>query len=147
MSWPAEFSVFLLDKFESDMLYSILFLPLHLDILTDYFYRCAACCQQTKALTPECTFPKFRPNLWIFFFQEPAVCTLISVDKFTQFGFWLCPEHYMNMINIMILFFQCNPIRWSNMLPDFLCSFRDRIIDCFSSIFHYHDQMVIHQIY
>ena len=83
MSLPTGFSVFLLDRFENGMLYSMPFLPLCFDVLTDYFYRCATRCQQTKALTPECFFPKLFPYLRIFFFQQPATCTFICIDKFT----------------------------------------------------------------
>ena len=47
----------------------------------------------------------------------------------------------------MIPFFQNNPIPWSNMFPYPFCSFWNWIINDFSSISHYHDQMIVHQIY
>ena len=56
-------------------------------------------------------------------------------------------EHYIHMINVMIPFFQNNPIPWSNMFPYPFCSFWNWIINDFSSISHYHDQMIVHQIY
>ena len=56
-------------------------------------------------------------------------------------------EHYIHMINVMIPFFQNNPIPWSNMFPYPFCSFWNWIINHFSSIFHYHDQMIVHHIY
>ena len=56
-------------------------------------------------------------------------------------------EHYIHMINVMIPFFQNNPILWSNMFPYPFCSFWNWIINDFSSISHYHDQMIVHQIY
>ena len=56
-------------------------------------------------------------------------------------------EHYIHMINVMIPFFQNNPIPWSNMFPYPFCPFWNWIINDFSSISHYHDQMIVHQIY
>ena len=56
-------------------------------------------------------------------------------------------EHYIHMINVMIPFFQNNPIPWSNMFPYSFYSFWNWIINDFSSISHYHDQMIVHQIY
>ena len=56
-------------------------------------------------------------------------------------------EHYIHMINVMIPFFQNNPMPWSNMFPYPFCSFWNWIINDFSSISHYHDQMIVHQIY
>ena len=39
------------------------------------------------------------------------------------------------------------PYFWSNMFPYPFCSFWNWIINDFSSISHYHDQMIVHQIY
>ena len=77
----------------------------------------------------------------------PATGTFISIDKFTKFCSRLRTEHYMHKINVMIPFFQHSPIPWSNMFPYPLCSFWNWIINDFSSISHYHDQMIVHQIY
>ena len=147
MFCPEVSSVLLSDKFGNDMLCSILFLSLAFNILTDYFYRSASSCQYAKTLTPKGFFPKFFSDLWILLFQQSATCTFISIDKFTKFCSRLRTEHYMHMINVMIPFFQNTPLPWSNMFPYLFCSFWNRIINHFSSIFHHHDQMIIHQIY
>ena len=140
-------SVLLLDKFGNDMLCSILFLSLVFDVLTDHFYWCPSCRQKAETLAPERFFPKFFPDFRILFFQQPAAGTFICIDKFTEFRFGLCAKHYMHMINIMILFLQNNSIPWGNISPYFLCSFWNRIIDNFSSIFHHHNQVIIHQVH
>ena len=140
-------SVLLLDKSGNDMLCSILFLSLIFDVLTDHFYWCPSYRQKTETLTPERFFPKFFPDFRILFFQQPAAGTFISIDKFAEFCFRLCTKHYMHMINIMIPFLQNNSIPWGNISPYFLCSFWNRIIDNFSSIFHHHNQVIIHQVH
>ena len=116
-------SVLLSDKFGNDMLCSILLLSLGFNVLTDYFYWSASSCQQTETLAPKGFFPEFFPDFWIFLFQQSATGTFISIDKFTEFCSRLRTEHYMHMINVMIPFFQNNPIPWSNMFPYLFCSF------------------------
>ena len=140
-------SVLLLDKSGNDMLCSILFLSLIFDVLTNHFYWCPFYRQKTETLTPERFFPKFFPDFRILFFQQPAAGTFISIDKFAEFCFRLCTKHYMNMVNIMIPFLQNNSIPWGNISSHFLCSFWNRIIDNFSSIFHHHNQVIIHQVH
>ena len=68
-------SVLLSDRSGNDMLCSILFLSLSFNVLTDHFYW-SAC-------------------YWYF----------ISIDKFTKFCPRLRTEHYMHMINVMILLY------------------------------------------
>ena len=140
-------SVLLLDRSGNDMLCSILFLSLGFDVLTDHFYWRPSCRQKAETLAPECFFPKFFPDFRILFFQQPAAGTFISIDKFAEFCFRLCTKHYMNMVNIMIPFLQNNSIPWGNISSHFLCSFWNRIIDNFSSIFHHHNQVIIHQVH
>ena len=140
-------SVLLLDRSGNDMQCSILFLSLGFDVLTDHFYWCPSCRQKAETLAPKCFFPKFFPDFRILFFQQSAAGTFICIDKFTEFHFGLCTKHYMHMINIMILFLQNNSIPWGNISPYFLCSFWNRIIDNFSSIFHHHNQVIIHQVH
>ena len=140
-------SVLLLDRSGNDMLCSMLFLSLGLDVLTDHFYWCPSCRQKTETLAPECFFPKFFPDFRILFFQQSAAGTFISIDKFTEFRFRLCTKHYVHIVNIMILFLQNNSIPWSNIFPYLFCPFWNWIIDNFSSIFYHHDQMIIHQVH
>ena len=83
-------SVLLLDRSGNDMLCSMLFLSLGLDVLTDHFYWCPSCRQKTETLAPECFFPKFFPDFRILFFQQPAAGTFISIDKFTEFPYLFC---------------------------------------------------------
>ena len=52
-------------------------------------------------------------------------------------------EHDMDMILIMVPFFQCDPVSRCDPLKDFFPSHRDIIIDDFPTIFGDHDQMVI----
>ena len=98
-------SVLLSDKFGNDMLCSILLLSLGFNVLTDYFYWSASSCQQTETLAPKGFFPEFFPDFWIFLFQQSATGTFISIDKFTKFCPQLRTEHYMHMINVMILLY------------------------------------------
>ena len=147
MFCPKAASVLLSDKFGNDMLCSILFLSLGFNVLTDYFYWSASICQQAKSLTPKGFFPEFFPDFRVFLFQQSATGTFISIDKFTKFSPRLRTEHHMHMIYVMIPFFQNYTIPWSNMFPYLFCSFWNWIIYHFSSIFYYHDQMILHQIY
>ena len=107
-------SILLLDRSGNDMLCSMLFLSLGLDVLTDHFYWYPSCRQKAEIQAPECFFPKFFPDFRILFFQQSAAGTFISIDKFTEFRFRLCTKHYMHMVNIMIPFLQNNSIPWSN---------------------------------
>ena len=50
-------------------------------------------------------FPEFFPDFGIFLFQQSATGTFISIDKFTKFCPQLRTEHYMHMINVMILLY------------------------------------------
>ena len=129
-------SVLLLDKFGNDMLCSILFFSLGFDVLTDHFYWCPSCRQKTETLAPECFFPKFFPDFWILFFQQPAAGTFISIDKFTEFRFRLCTKHYMHMVNIMIPFFQYDPVSGCDILKDLFCSFGYFVVQYFPSVFY-----------
>ena len=98
-------SVLLSDRSGNDMLCSILFLSLGFDVLADYFNWCPSCRQKAETLAPECFFPKFFPDFRILFFQQPATGTFISIDKFTKFCSQLRTEHYMHMINVMVLLY------------------------------------------
>ena len=80
------------------------FLPLCLDVLADHFDRSSAGTQKAEALTPEHFLPELLPDLRILFFDQTAAGTFIGIDKFTEFRFWMGPEHDMNMIPIMIPF-------------------------------------------
>ena len=129
-------SVLLLDKYGNDMLCSMLFLSLGFDVLTDYFYRCPSCRQKAEALAPECFLPKFFPAFRILFFQQPATGTFISIDKFTEFRLWLCAEHHINMVCIVIPFFQYDPVSGCDILKDLFCSFEYFVVQYFSSVFY-----------
>ena len=129
-------SVLLLDKYGNDMLCSMLFLSLGFDVLTDYFNWCASCRQKAETLTPECFFPKFFPDFRILFFQQPAAGTFISIDKFTEFRFRLCAEHHINMVCIVIPFFQYDPVSGCDILKDLFCSFGYFVVQYFSSVFY-----------
>ena len=45
------------------------------------------------------------PDFGIFLFQQSATGTFISIDKFTKFCSQLRTEHYMHMINVMVLLY------------------------------------------
>ena len=98
-------SVLLSDRSGNDMLCSILFLSMGFNVLTDYFYWGASSCQQTETLTPKGFFPKLFPDFRILLFQQSATGTFISIDKFTKFCSQLRTEHYMHMINVMVLLY------------------------------------------
>ena len=129
-------SVLLLDKYGNDMLCSMLFLSLGFDVLTDYFYRCPSCRQKAEALAPECFLPELFPDFRILFFQQPATGTFISIDKFTEFRLWLCAEHHINMVCIVIPFFQYDPVSGCDILKDLFCSFGYFVVQYFSSVFY-----------
>ena len=129
-------SVLLLDKYGNDMLCSMLFLSLGFDVLTDYFYRRPACTEQTEALTSECFFPEFFSYLWILFFQQSATGTFIGINEFTGFRLWLCAEHHINMVCIVIPFFQYDPVSGCDILKDLFCSFGYFVVQYFSSVFY-----------
>ena len=63
-------SVLLLDRSGNDMLCSILFLSLGLDVLTDHFYWCPSCRQKAETLAPECFLPKFFPDFLCSFWNQ-----------------------------------------------------------------------------
>ena len=131
-------SVLLLDKSGNDMLCSILFLSLIFDVLTDHFYWCPSCRQKAETLAPERFFPKFFPDFRILFFQQSAAGTFIGIDEFTEFRLWLCAEHHMNMVCIVISFFQYDPVSGCDILKDLFCSFGYFAIPYFSSVFYNH---------
>ena len=49
----------------------------------------------------------------------------------------------MNMVCIVIPFFQYNPVSGCDMLKDFFCSFGYFIVPYFSSVFYNHNQVII----
>ena len=122
---------------------SFTFLSLAFDIAPYGFDRCPARSQQAEALAPEGFLPQLCPDLWIFLFQQSAAGTLISVDKFTEFALRLRTEHDMNMIDIMVPFFQGDPVIRCNILKYLSCPTRTRIIYHLSSILHNHNQVII----
>ena len=119
------------------------FLSLSLNIAPYGFYRCPARSQQAEAPAPEGFLPQLCPDLRIFLFQQPAAGTLISVDKLTEFTLRLCTEHDMNMINIMVPFFQSDPVIRCYILKYLSRPGRNRVIYHLSSILHNHNQVII----
>ena len=113
-----------------------IFLTLAFYILPYRFNRRPACTEQTEALAPECIFPEFFSYLGILFFQQPAAGAFIGIDEFTEFRLWLCAEHHMNMICIVIPFFQYDPVSGCDILKDLFCSFGYFVIQYFSSVFY-----------
>lgn len=122
-------------------------LTLTFNVGMDYFYRCTACGKKTETLASERPLPQFFPDLRIFFLDQPAACTLIGIDELTNLCFRLCPEHHMDMVDIMIPLFQSNPMLGSCVLKNSLCAAGNVIINHFPAVFYHHDQMIIQQIY
>ncbi len=114
------------------------FLTLAFYILPYRFNRRPACTEQTEALAPECIFPEFFSYLGILFFQQPAAGAFIGIDEFTEFRLWLCAEHHMNMVCIVIPFFQYDPVSGCDILKDLFCSFGYFVVQYFSSVFYNH---------
>ena len=61
---------------------------------------------------------------------------LTGIDEFTAFRLWLCAEHHMNMVCIVIPFFQYDPVSGCDILKDLFCSFGYFVIQYFSSVFY-----------
>ena len=65
-----------------------------------------------------------------------AAGTFTGIDEFTAFRLWLCAEHHMNMVCIVIPFFQYDPVSGCDILKDLFCSFGYFVIQYFSSVFY-----------
>ena len=70
--------------------------------------------------------------------QQSAAGTFTGIDEFTEFRLWLCAEHHMNMVCIVIPFFQYDPVSGCDILKDLFCSFGYFAIPYFSSVFYNH---------
>ena len=68
--------------------------------------------------------------------QQSVVGTFTGIDEFTAFRLWLCAEHHMNMVCIVIPFFQYDPVSGCDILKDLFCSFGYFVIQYFSSVFY-----------
>ena len=75
------------------------------DVLPDNLDGNAAGREQAEALIPKILLPELLADNREFFLYTAAACALVSIDKLAQLRFWLCGEHDMDMIDIMVPFF------------------------------------------
>jgi hypothetical protein len=122
-------------------------LPLRFDILSDCLNGSPSRCEKAETLAPECFFPQFLPDLWIFLFQKAAARAFIGIDELAEFCFRLRAEHDMDVVNVMVPLFQSDPVVIRNIQEDFLSTVGNGVIYDLPPVLHYQDQMVIHQIY
>ena len=120
---------------------------LTLDIFTDHIHRRSTRAQQTETLTPEVFLPEPASDFGELLLQEPAAGTLIGIDEAAEFGCRFCPEHDMDMIRIMVPFFQDDTIPGTDIGKDLLCPLGNLVIEYFSPVFHHEDQMIVQQVY
>lgn len=72
-----------------------------------------------------------------FFLDQSATGTLVRIDEFAQRGLWLRSEHDVDMIDIVVPFFDCYCVVWSNIFKYVFQAVRNIIINYFPSVFYY----------